>query len=232
MSSKKHTRSPKPTPRPYPYKIPPVDCPSQEILNQLTPWHVLEFLRVEALLRTSTVADIYKSNLTQKEKQRKLYSIYRIYWDVFEGWHHQYLRPEAKFEWTSDVGGFIGPGVSDISVMAGFEDLNQKILNAPRRLLYVEIDTAFPSKHVLKGLATELRARHEEVPRLDLRTWLNYLTVYDLRTTKALSFGQIASSLTSLVGEHWDRSRADTSYDRCKCLIDAAEGDNWPPSHL
>ena len=60
MVTKKPARKRK---KPYPFTIPKIDRPPPEILNQLDPWAILEFFRVEALLRSKKIHQIYRDGL-------------------------------------------------------------------------------------------------------------------------------------------------------------------------
>jgi|APIni6443716594_1056825.scaffolds.fasta_scaffold3686889_1 hypothetical protein len=73
----------------YPYSIPPVACPAKDMSQKLNPWRVLEFFRVEALLRSQKVMDLYKDNGTD-EQFRSLYKVEKG-WEVLRGAHHVYL---------------------------------------------------------------------------------------------------------------------------------------------
>lgn len=57
MVTKKPARKRK---NPYPFKIPKIHRPPPELLNQLDPWAILEFFRVEALLRSKKIHQIYR----------------------------------------------------------------------------------------------------------------------------------------------------------------------------
>lgn len=49
-------------PKPYLWDIPPVSPPDPDVEKKLDPWDILEFLRIEALLRSSLVMELYKKN--------------------------------------------------------------------------------------------------------------------------------------------------------------------------
>ena len=71
--------------RPYPYRISPVDCPDAATLKRLDPWHVQEFFRVELLLRSQPVMDLYRSEETSPTSSMKLLFQYGFGWEVLGG---------------------------------------------------------------------------------------------------------------------------------------------------
>ena len=77
----KHPRASK-TPHPYPYVIPRVECPPPEIIRKLNPWNVLEFFRIELLLRSRKVMAIYEELGDTIEGSGKLIEAYRFGWYV------------------------------------------------------------------------------------------------------------------------------------------------------
>jgi len=103
---------------PYPYKILPVVCPTQTDAEALDPWFVLEFFRVEALLRSNKVTKLYAQDmeagclghldntsyftepywaLTREDaKNDSLHKGYKVAggWLTLKGMHHKYLSPE------------------------------------------------------------------------------------------------------------------------------------------
>ena len=61
------------TPRPYPYNLDLVEDP--EAIRKLDPWHVLEFFRREALLRSQRVQHLYT-----RQNERTLQREYGLKW--------------------------------------------------------------------------------------------------------------------------------------------------------
>ena len=81
--------------RPYPYRISPVDCPDGATLKRLDPWQVQEFFRVELLLRSQSVMDLYKSEEISPTSSIRLLFQYGFGWDVLQGEPHHCLTPNA-----------------------------------------------------------------------------------------------------------------------------------------
>ncbi len=59
-----------PAPRPYPYKIPPPPKPDPRTLKQLDRREVIEFVRIEALLRSPVVWALYRQALRRTQRRR------------------------------------------------------------------------------------------------------------------------------------------------------------------
>jgi len=86
--------SKRPKARPYPYQIPPVTLPHDEIVRHLNGGYVAEFLRNEALLRSPAVHLLYR----QKADDSTLFGMFGISWHVLKGSHHEWLMlPEKSF---------------------------------------------------------------------------------------------------------------------------------------
>ena len=47
-------------PKPYPYTIPHATCPNPATMKKLDAWHVQEFFRIELLLRSRIVMEMYQ----------------------------------------------------------------------------------------------------------------------------------------------------------------------------
>ncbi len=100
---------------PYPYEIPKIENFDPKSQGQLDPWDILEFLRVEALLRSPKVHQLYKASpptvwteddefRLSKEDALKLIweDSLRDAYDVGNGWltlrgfHHRLLLPRHQ----------------------------------------------------------------------------------------------------------------------------------------
>ncbi len=85
------------TPQPYPYIIPDIQCPASETVTQLDPWYVLEFFRIEALLRSKTVMDLYQKTFKSWNRldhnTDTFMATYKVVggWKVFEGVHGRFF---------------------------------------------------------------------------------------------------------------------------------------------
>lgn len=125
------------TPLRLPYKILQATCPSEEAANQLDPWIVLEFFRVEALLRSEIVIRLYQKDkasghlghLKKEEYFKKFYwrltpedgkndSLHKEYnvlggWLALKGFHHSYISLDR----TPSILGQPGSPTSDRCVV-------------------------------------------------------------------------------------------------------------------
>lgn len=114
-------------PEPYLWDIPPASFPEADKENELDPWNVLEFLRIEALLRSPQVMELFKRNSEYHEEMQKyltleesgqaitsypstlalkdkLFLDYKVVdgWQVLAGSHHRLLSPDSmKLTFTS-----------------------------------------------------------------------------------------------------------------------------------
>lgn len=107
----------------YSYEIPPIPSLSPDVIKRLDPWAVLEFFRIEALLRSDKIKDLYPQFLTSFSQgeltilmkglkssspelpldfliKDPLFVKYRVAggFSVTEGAHHAlYLDPESEY---------------------------------------------------------------------------------------------------------------------------------------
>ena len=100
----------------YPYTIPPVNCPDPKTAKKLDPWSVQEFFRIEFLLRSPTVMELFRTQGTNPRSSGQLLLQYEIPWTVLDGAHHGYLtlRP-----------GQVGP-ISGLSIL-NFRDFYENL---------------------------------------------------------------------------------------------------------
>jgi hypothetical protein len=80
---------------PYPYAILAVKRSDIPTIEKLDAWKVLEFFRIEALLRSRTVQALYKEDEGSDESERKLFKQYGFTWSVLEGSHYHLLGVPA-----------------------------------------------------------------------------------------------------------------------------------------
>lgn len=231
--------------REYPYEIPGAQV-DKAILKKVDPWSALEFLRVEALLRSEEVQRLYRKNATG----RLLYKRYRIIWDMLNGFHHHLLSPATMED----------KGIADMDkwkeLSTGARRLLNPIRDDPARFIHLQLDCAVPPATLVKTLMPLLTERHRHItvgftayglarrhpkkrpPILDVAAWLNYLKCYDLRQCAGLTFGQIAEQVFGATvgrGEASRRKRrtrydqAERGYKAIKRLIKAAVENRWPP---
>lgn len=128
---------------PYPYNVLPAMCPSEKDAEILDPWFILEFFRVEALLRSKRVMKLYAQDmeagclghldntsyftepywaLTREDARNdSLHKQYKVAggWLVLKGMHHKYLSPEH----TATLFGQRGRPIQSEAVQNITEDL-------------------------------------------------------------------------------------------------------------
>lgn len=164
----------------YPFDIPSIHLPSDEEIDKIEPWEGLEFLRIEALLRSESVAQLYRDTYSKWNKDDtftdSLFIEHSVIWGwhVLEGVHQVYLHPELLRE-SNRVFGLPHEqeGVWDLSeylsdaVKAG-KTLSQEVARLGRmisqedpRYMWVRIDVARPPHTILRGLEKRLKAIHE-----------------------------------------------------------------------
>ncbi|MCH8041692.1 MAG: hypothetical protein IH977_15315 [Nitrospinae bacterium] len=260
-------------PKPYPYEILPVPAELLEAssLKNLDPWRILEFLRIEALLRSETVMNQYSEpGLQFGHWLRETYHV-GVPTFVLGGSHHIYLLSSSKQ--SGRKAWEIGEGIIDLANLAqspNGSSVIQEVLQIKNpRYLHVRLDTARPPttlwnslKPILKEQFEQVKATHgkprtveieyaeegnkkvarfqqypwygdpRKAPRINLRSWVNYLHCYDLRTGQGLSFGEVARQVYGTGHSNQrsrNRDRAEKAVNRVKKLIDCAEQKNWPP---
>ena len=232
----------KPPPASPPYTIPPVLPPDPATLKQVDSANILEFFRVEALLRSATVMALYEKaykrdsaeKIDSADKSMELWARYWITWDVLKGIHYRYLHLEQQRARGSTLGPRLGPGITDIlSLFDGSETGAQP---SPR-CLYVEIDTTVRPKIILDTLGKLLQQRYknwkEKPPVMrKVEVWFKYFECYDLLAADPqLSYGDIAKHVfNSNTPNNYERVEKAISHVRK--LIDAAEQNHWPPRNL
>jgi len=86
--------------KPYPYQILPVEIFDPKTEGNLDQWEVLEFFRIEALLRSSEVMTLYKKkprkpcpDSTRISDSLLMNFAVPFGWNVLEGFHHLSLIP-------------------------------------------------------------------------------------------------------------------------------------------
>ena len=214
----------------YPYFIPRVLPPDSEKLAKLSPWNVVEFFRIEVLLRSDEVMELYRTRMTKSGVSTDIMTGYGFDWHVLHGTHHRYLDPERQFVKGASLGRSIGPGVIDVSDWVGGDEASG--IPSPD-CLYLEIDTTVPPKKILDVLEPLLRQRHEQgggtPPRMDVQVWLGYLQCYDHFVSDGWSYGRIGQQIyPGKDQEHADDQvkKAVASVDD---LIESAVQKQWPP---
>ena len=153
---------------PYPYPIRGVECPPDSVLERIDPWLILEFFRVEALLRSPTVQQLYRMHMSSlssdpslsTEGNLLLFSRYGISWaNINSVDHHFLLNPHPVQSLTqagiTDMGAIIKDGQSEFWNLTMKSDTPQYV--------YLAINAAFPPETILKALKPVLKERNKLV---------------------------------------------------------------------
>src|SRR5262245_10369759 len=152
--------SEKSIPHPYPYDITPVECPPAAVSKSLNRRDVLEFFRVEALLRSERVMQLYEQTIENLDyndpRTDTLLMKYAVYggWSVVYGEHHCILFPDQMREIKrNNAFHFQSDGILDLSSVLNSPDERVDLPSEPEfllseinknepRYLWVRIDTA------------------------------------------------------------------------------------------
>jgi len=163
----------------YPYTIPPLPTFFPQALTHNGSWEALEFFRIEALLRSKKVMEVYRRTYKKDTKTNRtpdnLFMDFAVKdgWNVLNGSHHKLISIEPigihHLFYTPDC------GIRDLRwVIAGrpktifepndylvhwLKGSNDKFL--AERYLTLRIDTAHPPDRILKALKIELERRHK-----------------------------------------------------------------------
>ncbi len=163
----------------YPYTIPPLPTFFPQALSHHGSWNALEFFRIEALLRSKKVMEVYRRTYKKYTKTNRTIDALFLDFAVMDGWnvlngsHHKLISIEPigihHLFYTPDC------GIRDLRwVIAGrpktifepndylvhwLKGSNDKFL--AERYLTLRIDTAHPPDRILKALKIELERRHK-----------------------------------------------------------------------
>ncbi len=179
---------------PYPYKILPVVCPSLQATLKLDPSFVLEFFRIEALLRSPTVIKLYETTFSSWDRSSKenhhrtdtLRNKYNIIggWQVLDGVHHEFHLHQTHAEFREMTESYPDPEGEDIAhgivnvgiPMVKSPEVFDEWVNAFRdpttvwkgqksRTLWLAIDPARSPQAVLDDLRPFLIKQHKQYKR-------------------------------------------------------------------
>lgn len=232
---------------PYPYPLPELSPLEPETVENVNPWALLEVLRIEALLRSKTVMELFRSEGPTLGSGVKLMLRYRVNWSILEGSHHRYLDTPSSLETAA-------PGIWLLSLnnlmwLAGAlsslaeqerSDLQELFFHwARNEMLWLCIDGSLPPDVVIKSLRPILAQRSKatrenswEPTQVDLLPWLDHFRCYDLRFRDGCSYEDIGQMVYALAPEAGGPDRAKKVVMAVRRLIDAAEQNAWPPATL
>ena len=157
-------------PKPYPYRIPLAKCPDPAAIKKLDQWNVQEFIRIELLLRSQTVMELYNIEGSGSPNTVKLIREFGFRWNVLEGAHHNYLL--ASIAPINALPGFTvltpeellrSVDVLDTLVPTGSDTEKKEIIGRFfDRVLCLLIDPNLPPKKVLSVLRLVLEKRYNK----------------------------------------------------------------------
>lgn len=238
--------------RTYPFIIPEVHCPPPETLEKLAPWGILEFFRVEALLRSKKIHQIYRRRKREAVDFKIMGPKYGFDFDevLDEARHHNLI---GYLNVVEDPLSPILDITSDIKKKKDLKDAYTLKLWISPQYKYFRLDCRNPPETIIKRLKPLLKKAHQDSLALPLKRdvgggqglayhpykkppihngnlslWLQYLNCYDLRECEALSFGIIAKRIFDQSGTRAYK-RVQRIHGRVTELIVAAEQNIWPP---
>ncbi|MGH7230322.1 MAG: hypothetical protein ACREJU_03075, partial [Nitrospiraceae bacterium] len=235
-------------PDPYPYEIRAVMLnPDTDVSENLNPWAVQEFFRIEAWLRSKIVMELYRTEGRTTESDVKLMVKCRFNWNVLEGSHHRYL--EAGNNRDTVVPGIWVLSAKELTWLAGAlssvekdetSTLKQQIVQWVHDQVYwLCVDPALPPEVALKVirpiLTQHFKASRDALkePRpFDLMTWLGYLRCYDFRVRDGLPYDEIGERVSPAEAGQAQRDQARKAVMKIRSLIESVERNEWPPSSL
>jgi len=163
----------------YPYTIPPLPTFFPQALTHHDMWNALEFFRIEALLRSKKVMEVYrrtyKKYIKTDRTTDKLFIDFAVFdgWNVLNGSHHKLITIEPigihQLFYTPDCGiedlrwGIVEYSKtiyeSNDSLVHWLKGVYDMYLD--EQYLTLRIDTAYPPDRILKALKIELERRHK-----------------------------------------------------------------------
>lgn len=234
------------TPQPYAYSIRPVKCPLPEIVKQLNPWNVQEFFRIEFLLRSDRVMEIYRRQGDTFPGSFELFNKYGFGVGAFTGRHHRYLNPKTRrwdhvsIQTYEDIAERPERFLSTMKALIGSHDADTKhqdiIDPVGRQFLYVIQASPNVSPEDILNKLRPILAQCQQGPfnklrKFGVKTWLNYLASYDLHVAEGRSYAESGKHVYGKPVKQ-GRSSGKTGWQRVKRCIEAAETGDWPPAKL
>jgi hypothetical protein len=232
---------------PYPYPLPGLSPLEPETVKNVNPWAVLEFLRIEALLRSKTVMELYRSEGPRLESGVKLMLRYRVNWSVLEGSHHRYLDAPSSLEtaapgiWLLSLNNlmWLAGALSSLTEKESSDRQESFFHWVRNEMLWLCIDGSLPPDLVIKALRPILAQRSKATresswkpTQVDFLAWLDHFRCYDLRFRDGYSYEDIGQTVYLLAPEAGGPDRAKKAVMAIRRLIDTAEQNAWPPAML
>ncbi|MCA9470181.1 MAG: hypothetical protein KC643_32690 [Nitrospira sp.] len=165
-------QSPKIQPSPYPFKITYLSLPegSEKILKRIDRWHLLEYLRQEALRRSEILHALLKKdpiNGIYKFDRNKYGS---MWWNIFgiespitlellEAMNSLYFEKNC----FSDIREYLEEGRRDKGFLARF---GKEVLDWDQNHLLLHINATYPPSRIVDALRVYLKIQHKKIKKI------------------------------------------------------------------
>lgn len=234
----------------YPYKIPSLEYLKNQELKDTSSADAWEFLRIEALLRSKSLRDLYVDTFGPEAKKNPMDILIEQgildRWDILNGSHHVLvLQSHRSVEEQITGQPHLNWGIEDLQIallqesegnhQTLMEGLQEQMKDKNSPFLWLQIDTRYPINTVLEKLEKLIKAKQElhhtpinkRSKPYSVDTWIDYFKCYDLRYCQGLPFGEIGEQVygTKTKG----REIPTQACHRVQILIRHAESDDWPP---
>jgi len=178
----------------YPYRIPSLEHLKERLLKKLEPAKVQEFCRIEALLRSKKVANLYEETFLNKKpgnlQTDSLYLNYLVFpgWAVLNGCHHDFLTNDQMLQFMMKDQPYCDVGIIDLQHLATkvlperkklfWQNLKEMMDSDNPRNLYLEIDASYPTKSILNVLRKLIAQKKEQIKSTpDDSPWFRRMTI-------------------------------------------------------
>jgi len=165
--------------QPYPYEIPSIEYLKEKLLQNLDPWKVQDFLKIEALLRSKKVAKLYKETFSSKKpgilQTDSLYMNYFVYpgWGVLKGFHHRLIMCDKMLKFIMKDQPYYDSGVIDLrtTLCKALPERKEMFLQSLKKMmhsddpknLFLEIDATYPTRDILNALRKLIAQQKEQI---------------------------------------------------------------------
>jgi len=253
-------RKPKTSAQPtgYPYRIKPIAYLKDKELKHPNTLGVIEFFKIEALLRSEWVMEKYRSLKAQKDmKEMDVALQCGLPGDgVWHGVHHVYLLKREPFmaagfgEQPNDQFGIhdLQEDLVEGNPIKGFGGSMWKLEYQMRQkespFLWVRLDSRHGPNTIWKRLKELLEKKHKQQstegdsypqtsslqsPIQDIKAWIDYFRCYDLLHCDGKSYKEIAFEVYKDAPIQRKTDHVQKAVNRVTKLIRYAESDQWPP---
>lgn len=255
--------SPKPKtsvkPTHYPYTILSYEYLKNKELKIPSSNDVLEFLRIEALLRSKSLMELYEATFGSKPTKNDEAIVIEqgiiFGWGILKGEHHSLLlkaHPEFEDQITGQPYGRFGINDLQLSLLEQAPSGQGEVMNwiqdgmidPNSPYLWLQIDSRSSPSPMCEKLKKMVRAKlntynlkQAALPKssstktinLDPYTWIDYFRCYDLLHCDGKSYKEIAFEVYKDAPIQRKTDHVQKAVKRVSTLIQKAESNNWPP---